>query len=118
MYATINDYNPGSCATIRRYSVEISPSRDGVNPAPFTRKTDALRFAHSVPDLDDVSVCEIVVCKFAYIVFHSAGAKEFSNKRAALRFARSLRKENHDDDVSVGFYDVTVENDIVCLKEV
>lgn len=117
MKYNLKSYNESTPATIHTYSVELAPYDFDNAGKVFKSKRNAVRYARSLLDHDGVS-CDIVLCSFSYIVFHDDGANEFSNKRDALRFARNLRKINPANDIDIGFYDVTVENDIVCLEEV
>lgn len=117
MYELENN-NPGTVATIHTYSVDFMPYNLRHLGKVFPNKRDAIRYARSIPDPQDGTRCTILICSFAYRVYYGEQMcqyMEYPNKRDALRFARQQRKEHPGEEVNVGYYDVTCENDVVEL---
>ena len=117
MFYTIENYNANTCATIHGYSVEFEPFPHYTENKVFSNKKDAVAYAKNAEQQDEKELCKIVVCSFSYIIFTENGAEEFPSKIQAMRRARQIKKENSAVPVSVGFYDVTVDGDIICLDE-
>lgn len=117
MFYTLENYNKNTCASIHNYSVEFEPFPYYKNNKVFSRKKDAVTYARNTIQQDETETCKIVLCSFSYIVFHGASAKEFSSKKRAIEYAKRIKKKDPSCLVSVGFYDVTAEDDIVCLNE-
>jgi len=109
------NHNPETVATIHTYSVDFMPYNLRHLGKVFPNRRDAIRYALSIPDPQDGTRCKILVCSFAYRVYYGdleCHYMEYPNKRDALRFARQQRKEHPGEAVSVGYYDVTVANDV------